>query len=289
MCIDNQSYVLLVCESLINEFDPLRQVTTRAPPLNVIAPSPQQSPKQTEETFKEFNPFAPVRPSLSETNISRLKLEHNTVSTTPLHSVHSQSNLTTHKISSNRIYQVNDGHISPSTSKSPGFPRERPQGKSLETSGSMELMDNPFTDYAIPTDEKSRSKFWIGPLSEVEMVKVKQDEGGAKRREISSNIYRPLSLESLEDNRSDSSNRIHLDYKARRMRSISTLHSKDNLTQSDNHLIEPSSVPVELHSKGQGASAQVSHAKSRSPKFFRRKVIVIINYVFMAMFKGKRY
>lgn len=273
---DCHMFRFIVCESLINEFDPLRQGSGNATPLsvNVVGPSPQSSPRPP---LPKVNPFTypaavinSVRPSSSETNISRLRLEQEL--SPPLPAAHSQNNLTSH---TNRTYQVSDGCVRPAPRKSPSpkFPRERPQGKILDASESFE-MDNPFTDYTTPLEEKSRSKFWLeSDEREVEMTKVTEEEeegeeeGEGEGRRDSSTMQRPFSLEGIDSLE-------NLDYKNRRMRSQTSTSSREAiLTQSAT--VVPSSVPsapAEIHGKTKSTSVLPSQARSKSPRLFRKKV-----------------
>lgn len=302
-----------MCESLVDEFDPLRSSHSPPPLVNARETTPPNHsssrrlpppPPSSINPLLSTNPFEnSVRPCRSETNISQLQSEHSvttpTLATqlmTTTSSSHRHNNIK-HRSQEN-LLKINEKekiieNNKPLTKKqgsasSPRlrFPRERPQGRHLEASPSVEI-DNPFSQ---ETRRSSfgvvNSKFWVDNSdSELELIKVKEEEDGSgrERRESDSSLKKHASMDDLDTipnltqmEKGGGERGTNLDYNFRRMRSITSLSSsalQTTLVQSADHthIPTPASVPNELHQKGQ-RTVQGSHAHSRSPRLFRKKV-----------------
>jgi phosphatidylinositol-bisphosphatase len=254
---------MAVCESLIDEFDPLKQQPSQPLEIKVTSPTHKSPAYPSTNPFDPLHvdPFLPfneasgtVRSSLSETNINSLKDEHKTSSSAqPSHAIHSHNNLNV----VNRMYHVVEGH-------SPPLPRERPQGYHQLSSDSTE-MDNPFDNFEESSRHTGQSKFWIED-SEVEMkVRVKDTDDLTKDTSdwTSNNMHRPLSMDSLD------STDENLDYKLRRMRSASSISAANatKLVQSDSH------YPTRIsHHDDVNERDRLAKPKSKSPRLFRKKM-----------------
>lgn len=169
-----------MCESLVNEFDPLyqqydhgssrstpdreptRNIRFNTPPLvNVEHPSGPHPRMLHVTDHTHFpsklglkNPFlaASVRASFSESNITKLKLEVNDTHPNAEHKRHSQEDLLDKKV--HRGFQVvldDDLHVTPSPSSSPSYQFPQDLHEEPETLSSTEL-ENPFEEHDFPRE-----------------------------------------------------------------------------------------------------------------------------------------
>ena len=268
---------LIVCESLVNEFDPLcqqydhsssrstpdrqptRDIRFNTPPLVNIEysePHPHMLHGTDHTHFPSKlglkNPFvtSPVRASFSESNITKLKLEVNDThpSYSTVQKIRSQVDLDK-KV--NRGFQVvshGDLRVTPSPSSSP--PSQFPQDP--ETISSTEL-DNPFEEHDFPR-ERPQGQHLVHSNS-VENPFQDQPVQQFSRSKFYIESDTEIEMEKVERNKqirsqspllhrpqslevlSEPDSTSTLDYNHRRMRSTTTLTAQSLLVQSDNHTI----------------------------------------------------
>lgn len=299
---------LLVCESCegrgptIDEFDPLRNNTSSLSPPSCVVTMETSTPQSTPRL--PYDPPAPrgadprgapllipfekpVRPSLSETNISQLQLEHRLATSpgpSPLASAQSQEALDDCII---RRRSVKESTPSPGN-LTPRFPRERPQGFHLMPSPSSEIT-NPFNKEGVAQEEEvwrrkevenEANFFLVNSFSELEMTPTGRPP--PDRKSSGSSIKRTASLDDLDERRSVEPLEV-LDYKQRRMRQGSSITSSTANTigggVETRPLPVPASVPKKLsHTSPHHISApsvsshSVSSPKAKSNRFHGKKV-----------------
>ena len=282
----------------VDEFDPLRNSTPSLPPPSCVVTMETSSPQSKPRL--PYNPPAPrganpkgpslipfekpVRPCLSETNISQLQLEHRLATPlgpSPLSSAQSQETLNDDCVIRRRS-NIQDSTPSPGN-LTPRFPRERPQGFHLMPSPSSEIT-NPFDKEGVVQEEVWRRKeaeteanfFLVNSFSELEMTPTATD-----RKDSSSSMKRTASLDHLDERRPDSYE--VLDYKQRRLRKGSSITSSAaNAVGGGGEprpLPAPASVPKNMSQKSPHhvsapavSSHSVSGPQTKSNKFHVKKV-----------------
>uniref|UniRef100_A0A1X7SQY5 Uncharacterized protein n=1 Tax=Amphimedon queenslandica TaxID=400682 RepID=A0A1X7SQY5_AMPQE len=298
---------LAMCESYegrgqgpsIDEFDPLRNNTSSlSPPSCVVTmetSTPQSMPRLPYDPPVPpradprgpplLIPFdKPVRPCLSETNISQLQLEHRLATPpglSPLASAQSQETLDDCVI---RRRSVKESTPSPGN-LTPRFPRERPQGFHLMPSPSSEIT-NPFNKEGVAQeDEVWRRKevedeanfFLVNSFSELEMTPTAPPD----RKGSGSSIKRTASLDDLDERRPVDSYEV-LDYKQRRMRQGGSIASSTANTIGGGVEIRPLPVPASVpknmshrsphHISAPTVTSQsISSPQTKSNKFHGKK------------------
>ncbi|XP_019858595.1 PREDICTED: uncharacterized protein LOC109586818 [Amphimedon queenslandica] len=298
---------LAMCESYegrgqgpsIDEFDPLRNNTSSlSPPSCVVTmetSTPQSMPRLPYDPPVPpgadprgpplLIPFdKPVRPCLSETNISQLQLEHRLATPlglSPLASAQSQETLDDCVI---RRRSVKESTPSPGN-LTPRFSRERPQGFHLMPSPSSEIT-NPFNKEGVAQeDEVWRRKevedeanfFLVNSFSELEMTPTAHPD----RKGSGSSIKRTASLDDLDERRPVDSYEV-LDYKQRRMRQGGSIASSTANTigggVETRPLPVPASVPKNMSHRSPHhisaptvTSQSISSPQTKSNKFHGKK------------------
>ena len=266
-----------MCETLINEFDPLRnprvssQPPSRGPSVDIKRPRPiSNRPRPSldpQSLVHSKNPFLKpetIRASHSDTNISTLGLEVPPANA-HIHSTTSHLTLTNKRMGF--VETSPDHNIAPPIGSSPslGGP-PRPHGLSNP-------MSNPFLEEADHTHKVPVvDKFWLEEGdSDIETTRVDQEQekkagGGAGMG------TRTASLDVLNERDtttpSSPSSRETLDYTFRRMRT--TTSSSPHFTQSCEYVAE--APPILKPTRSKTSTVQVSKAISKSPKLFRKKV-----------------